>query len=443
MAESKCWREHVCRVGQEYSSESTPPSETHEIVNYRKRIEPWLSAVFQSEHLSLLVGNGLPAAVSNVVAPGTGASMGMQDLPTDIAENINTYAEKLARNGSRGTANFEDQLRAAIVLAEGLEIQRELEKAGKVTDAINATLKNLIADILMSERLIREAVEGQTKEGIDANRLLCSFLLSFASRAATRERLHIFTTNYDRLIEFGCDWIGLRVLDRFVGHLSPIFRSSRVDVDMHYNPPGIRGEPRYLEGVVKLTKLHGSLDWRYDKRIVRRVGIRFGTKRRPSDASSVLIYPNAAKDVETTEYPYADLLRDYAAAICRPNSALVTFGYGFGDDHINRVIRDMLIIPSTHLVIISWDDPGRDLKEGEPGRIEQFCHEVGRDAQISLLVGEHFGDLSNLVDHYLPKPAIDHITNRKARLEERRGDRPRAREDVNARDDLGSKEQGQ
>ena len=372
--------------------------------------------------------------------------MDMQDLPIDIAQNINTHAEKLARNARRGMANFEDQLRAAIALAEGLEIQGESEKARKVTDAVNTTLDKLVADILTTESLIREAVEGQTEEGIDANRLLCSFLLSFASRAATRERLHIFTTNYDRLIEFGCDWIGLRVLDRFVGHLSPIFRSSRVDVDMHYNPPGIRGEPRYLEGVIKLTKLHGSLDWRYANRIVRRVGIGFGSKSRSSgssNAASVLIYPNAAKDVETTEYPYADLLRDYAAAICRPNSALVTFGYGFGDDHINRVIRDMLIIPSTHLVIISWNDPGRNLEEGDPGRIEQFCREVGRDAQISLLIGSHFGDLANLVNHYLPKPAIDQITNRKARLEERRGDRPGARGDVDARDDLGSKEQGQ
>lgn len=72
---------------------------------------------------------------------------------------------------------------------------------------------------------------------------------------------NIFTTNYDRLIEAGADVAGLRLIDRFVGALSPIFRSSRMDVDMHYNPPGIRGEPRYLEGVARFTKLHGSLDW--------------------------------------------------------------------------------------------------------------------------------------------------------------------------------------
>ena len=85
--------------------------------------------------------------------------------------------------------------------------------------------------------------------------------MSFASRSGTRDRLNIFTTNYDRLIEAGAELAGLHLLDRFVGQLMPIFRSSRLDLDMHYNPPGIRGEPRYLEGVARLTKLHGTIDW--------------------------------------------------------------------------------------------------------------------------------------------------------------------------------------
>ena len=45
------------------------------------------------------------------------------------------------------------------------------------------------------------------------------------------------------------------MVDRFVGALTPVFRSSRVDVDLHYNPPGIRGEPRYLEGVTAAPSL--------------------------------------------------------------------------------------------------------------------------------------------------------------------------------------------
>ena len=135
----------------------------------------------------------------------------------------------------------------------------------------------------------------------------------------------------------------------------------------------------------------------------------------------MLVYPNAAKDVETLEYPYADLFRDFAAATCRPNSVVVSYGYGFGDDHVNRVLSDMLTIPSTHLVIISYDDAA--------GRLRTFCDRVARDVQITLLVGLHFGDLTTLVENYLPKPAIDRATWRMMDLLRRRA-RPRAEDSV-------------
>ena len=70
-------------------------------------------------------------------------------------------------------------------------------------------------------------------------------------------------------------FIQIRLIDRFVGNLSPIFRSSRLEIDLHYNPPGVKSEPRYLEGVVRFTKLHGSLDWINDGRDIRRIGIPF------------------------------------------------------------------------------------------------------------------------------------------------------------------------
>ncbi|RJQ50262.1 MAG: hypothetical protein C4530_22005 [Desulfobacteraceae bacterium] len=139
-----------------------------------------------------------------------------------------------------------------------------------------------------------------------------------------------------------------------------------------------------------------------------------------------MIYPNPAKDMETLNYPYAELFRDFSASVCRPNSSLVTYGYGFGDDHVNRVIKDMLTIPSTHLVIIAWDQTNPDDENAPTNasrqRIIRFCQGVGKRAQISLLLGSHFGDLVTLVQNYLPKPAIDQITIRKTKLEEQRGE---------------------
>ena len=429
----KPWGKHVYRIGNEEQYDVANPEETLDI--QKKHIEPWLAAVFQSEHLALLLGSGFTTAVA--VQAGTNAA----DMTCDYtgfpyAEKLQEAAAKAAKAMGRGTANIEDQIRAANVLAQGLDIMGD-EKHTDIATALNTLFKKFLNAISKTERDMRDAVEtaaevattaspvtdqqNNDSETLDPLVMLVSFLLSFSSRTATRERLHIFTTNYDRLIEYGSDLAGLHLLDRFVGCLEPIFRSSRLDIDMHYNPPGIRGEPRYLEGVVRLTKLHGSLDWVYRNGFVRKVGLPFGPQDdhpaindNPND--SVMIYPNSAKDRETSEYPYVELFRDYAAAVCRPNSVLVTYGYGFGDEHINRTIADMLTMPSTHVVIISYGDEG--------GRISSFCKQVGRKAQISLLIGPHFGSMATLVENYLPKPAIDRITIRQTELLRNRGWEP-------------------
>lgn len=393
------------------------PAEGNDLDNLikkaRRHIEPWLSAVFQAEHLNLLVGSGFSVAVASL-AGAKGAGMGYEDLGTPVDALIKTYAAKTAIAMGRGEPNIEDQIRSALVIIEGFEIfgGKDNENAAKTVRAkLDQRLQRFLRAVLNTEEGIATSKDGQWKNAVS---VLQSFLLSFASRSSSRERLHVFTTNYDRLIEYGCDLAGLRTIDRFVGALEPVFRSSRLDVDFHYNPPGIRGEPRFMEGVLRLSKLHGSLDWHLDPRthrIVRR-GISFGADpghpaipNNPVD--TVMIYPNASKDVETSAYPYAELFRDLAAALCRPNAALVVYGYGFGDDHINRVLADMLSLPSTHLVVFAYS---------VDERIKHFLAQVARPAQISLLVGSHFSDLRQIVEHYLPKPAIDQVTNRMAEL---------------------------
>ncbi len=412
----KTWGTHVYRIGNEENLDVQDPDDSKSIELQKKHIEPWLAAVFQSEHLALLLGSGFTKAVS--YQAGTSAA----DMACDyggfpLDDKLKDAAQQAAVAMGRGEANIEDQIRAANSLAQGLKILGD-DRQTEVISALDALFKKFLNGISKTERDLKSAVEKcaapepadaepdadekageEASETLDPLVMLVSFLLSFSSRTATRERLHIFTTNYDRLIEYGADLAGLHLLDRFVGCLEPIFRSSRLDIDMHYNPPGIRGEPRYLEGVVRLTKLHGSLDWVYRNSFVRKVGLPFGPQDdhpaindQPSD--SVMIYPN---------------------------SVLVTYGYGFGDEHINRTIADMLTIPSTHLVIISFGDEG--------GRISSFCKHVGRKAQISLLIGPHFGNMPTLVENYLPKPAIDRITIRQTELLRNRGWEPSSHKD--------------
>ena len=410
------------RKPQKIEEESDIERLRKEIERLRKEIEPWLTALSHSEHLSLLIGSGFSLAACQIAKAQE--NNGMPEIEfSDFKHHIYIASKKSAEKSMRGNANIEDQIRTANELIKGLEIYcpNENNECDELTKKIRQLKKELqeglikfANHILASERTIFFSnLKEETKE---VSEYLMNFLISFASRSATRERLNIFTTNYDRIIEYSAEMAGMRLIDRFLGTINPVFRSSRLDVDMHYNPPGIRGEPRYLEGVARFTKLHGSLDWIMHGDVVKRIALPYGADsiQKYSNAdSSLMIYPNAAKDRETSEYPYVELFRDLAAAVCRPNSTLVIYGYSLGDQHINRVIEDMLTIPSTHLVIISWSDEGN--------RIKRFYDKVKRPAQISLLLGNHFGDLKTLVDHYLPKPSIDRTTIKMADLLKARG----------------------
>ena len=386
----------------------------------RHRIEPWLTALVQSEHLSLLIGSGLTHAVHGIA---TGKSLpGMATVEFGVLDDeISLEANRAANAADRQAGNFEDQIRVASELLRGLEILPTRAPDGDSDDAqisllrdgLTNVLSSFAKSILQGERSLASSSDAKRE---DAFNYLVNFLMSFASRSGTRERLNLYTTNYDRYIEAGADVAGLRMIDRFVGTLSPIFRASRLDLDLHYSPPGIRGEPRYLEGVARFTKLHGSIDWLDCDGAIRRVGLPFGSQdlepflaasgSTDVDARQLMIYPNAAKDRETSYYPYVELFRDFATTTCRPNSTLICYGHSLGDEHINRVIEDMLTIPSTHPVLMAFDDP--------LGRVMGTYEQLGRPAQITLLIGDHLGDLRTLVDRYLPKSAIDRTTFRMA-----------------------------
>lgn len=380
----------------------------------RSRIEPWLTSLFQSEHLSLLCGSGITNAISHLACAKEGATMGKAAFSV-FKDEIEESAKEIAQAAGREDGNIEDQIRTANDLLRGLKILKKEGEHAKLSEELNNVITDFSKSILKTENDLAIASEESRENALS---VLVNFLLSFASRTGNRERLNIFTTNYDRLIEIGSELAGIHIMDRFVGTMMPIFRSSRLNLDIHYNPLGIRGEPRYLEGVARMTKLHGSIDWVQSGNEIRRIGLPFGASDinpyleapglKDLNALKLMIYPNSAKDRETAEYPYVELFRDFAAAICRPNSTLVTYGYGFGDDHINRVIYDMLTIPSTHLVIISFDDP--------IGRILQFYQQSAHYAQMSVMIGNNLGDISNLANDYLPKSAIDRTTIRMAEL---------------------------
>ena len=384
--------------------------------NLKRIIEPWLSAALQTDHLAMLIGAGFTAAVCQIASVNS-SSMGTVNFGK-FDEKINAYAEKAATRLGRGKYNIEDQLRTAISLLQGYEIDGEEDNSKDLRGCIDNVLSEFSESILSSEcNLFRAVKSDNNQAAFKAIAMLKSFLLTFASRNATRERTHIFTTNYDRMIEYGCDLAGIKILDRFWGKIIPKFEESPSGIDYYYRTLDAKNEFRFAEGVVRYTKIHGSVDWYEEGGVVYRDALRFGAEKvqlptGDSYKDHLMIYPNSMKSVETAFYPYAELFRDFSSAICRPNSTLVTYGYGFGDTHINKIIKEMLHTPSTHIVIIAYS---------VDARLEAFLKQINM-AQVTLLAGEEFASLENLVNYYLPKAAIDTLTETASKLvEARRG----------------------
>ena len=124
----------------------------------RPRIEPWLTSLFQSEHLSLLAGSGLTHAVHHLATGNGAASMGAS-IPFSRFANEIIYAAKVsAKDTERKEGNIEDQIRVANELLRGLEILCDSNADIIRSELINA-LGAFSESILKSETGIAIAPE--------------------------------------------------------------------------------------------------------------------------------------------------------------------------------------------------------------------------------------------------------------------------------------------
>lgn len=348
------------------------------------------------DHVSLLVGSGFSTALALATDTAT-VDMSTQTFDLDGADAVERHAARIAHR--RGVEpNLEDQLTAALTLIAGLEVQEDDSKVAAWREQIHITLTALAARILEMEGGIAGHLPAFGGDRADVQRLMCEFVAGFGLRGPSSPRLHLFTTNYDRLLELACDMAGLRTTDRFVGRVLPRFVAVHEHVDMHY-PERRSAPPRPVAGVVRVCKLHGSIDWAQNGSDIIDLRIPVGGPAPWGDDATdapLMIYPNAMKDTETTQYPYAPLFRDMSGAIARPQSVLFTYGYGFGDSHINRVISEMLSVPNTHLCIVAYGD--------ETGRIAAFLQDVPTD-RWSLLLGPELASLERFVQ-LLPRRSL-------------------------------------
>lgn len=173
----------------------------------RPRIEPWLTALFQSEHFSLLVGSGLTHALHWMAVSKALPGMAPGKF-TNYDKAINAEAKRSAESAGRQEGNIEDQLRTANELLRGLEILAGAEANLKdKVDALRKDLSKVLADfaasILAGERGTLSGYDPEVGIALDFNP---ATILDDAGSSAAPPRPHGMSgCGIWRLVEAGTD----------------------------------------------------------------------------------------------------------------------------------------------------------------------------------------------------------------------------------------------
>lgn len=149
-----------------------------------------------------------------------------------------------------------------------------------------------------------------------------------ARRPSEKPRARVFTTNYDLCIEQAAASAGLYVVDGFGREMPPVFDGANYDVDFVRRRIESKS-PDYLDGVMHLIKLHGSVDWERSENSVI---------RREMPSSPVIIYPRSDKFELSYRQPFLETISQLQTSLRQPNLGLLVVGFSFSDAHLSEML---------------------------------------------------------------------------------------------------------
>ncbi len=199
-----------------------------------------------------------------------------------------------------------------------------------------------------------------------------AFVAKLISRDPSLGRAKVFTLNYDTLIEQALDHLGIHYVDGFVGQAERRFEPSCYGLDMYYPGEVSEGRVRRYDKFIQLYKLHGSIHWweRNDGKDVLASHLslspfiewraEYQKSKTINNFESIFreelgpvgILPTSNKYIQTLDLPYAHIFRAFHQTLQQPQTFLIVVGYGFGDEHVNRIIEDALINPSFVMLVV-------------------------------------------------------------------------------------------
>lgn len=380
-----------------------------------------LALAIRLEHVGVLLGAGASKGVGGLTMPDI-----WMLLEGEYAEHVQFLrANKFLGDGEQGNVEFLlDKLEIACL--DGERLGTDLTQ---LEGARHALRKAILRAAILDEELWTAPDQAILKPNLTSHIRLVSRLAG--NRQPGQAAPWVFTTNYDLAVEWSAEALGLHCVNGFTGTHDRAFRPSSFDLGLRNVQA--QGEARFGTYNLYLGKLHGSISWTASESgsvrelpgaSVKPLVDRFIASDAPNEWPGFMIFPGAAKFVQTTAFVYGEIIRRFTEFLSRPNACLIINGYGFSDDHINRLVVSALQNPTLQLIIYLPEVDRLGLYEslaatGDAIKPNEQLKKLLL-AQLPQVTVRGFGEggFFNALANDLPEPAmLDEVSERARQLE--------------------------
>lgn len=322
-----------------------------------------LALALRLENIGVLLGAG-----ASVAAGGQTINQLWKGLEASSPQTL-SWLRKNKYVDEGGSPNIEEVL--SLLAISERDLQRSGGDASETIQHSKAITGAVLQAAMLSEHLWKNREAAQAQDILEPYRRMLARLQ--ASRQPGQAAPWLFTTNYDLSVDWAAEALGIHVVNGFSGLHDRQFRPNAFDLSL-LNSQAV-GEARFGSYNLNVVKMHGSLNW-----LIRDGGDvievpcqsaepilrdHIASKGNEKDAV-LLIQPTKAKYFDTVGFVYGELIRRFTEFLARPNTALVISGYGFNDEHVNRLLASGLLNPTLQLVIYfpEWSAADQPIPNG-------------------------------------------------------------------------------
>lgn len=329
-----------------------------------EEITQMLLASLKMEHVAVLTGSGCSLAVG-------GPSMG--DLwKAIVGDSPSEKARKTAK-----AAGYDLEKKNIEAFLSHIEASLFIKKNSAVEKFLTAA---------------KQTVLEKCNSFLEPSKLGAheTFIHRLSRRRSRDRRLKLFTTNYDLCFERAISAIGGVAIDGFSFMVPRRYDPRYFDYDIVRRPRSGESNGNFLEGVVLLHKLHGSVNWE------RRDDGVFETSC-PSPENACLIYPASGKYQQSYSQPYLESISQYLAALREPNTCVLVVGFGFNDDHLSEpLIAAVRSNPHLRLIVV---DPLIKTKDTEKklNRVQDQLLDLSLKGEDVWFINSSFGAFADKI----------------------------------------------